>query len=1088
MSCPVHSETTGIIPHQEARTSSSTKLIPIPQPPEHYFGLVGNLPDIDPAFPTRSFWHLADLYGPIVKLNIGQPIILLSSQELINEMCDQDRFEKDPNVVLVQLRVLLGDGLFTAKPREPNWGKAHRLLIPSFGPLGIKNMFDDMMDISSQMILKWDRQGPDHAIDCSDDFTRLAFDTIGLCVFSYRFNEFYLEQAHPFAQQMADVLLESGKRASRPGFMNQWYYTDERRRQDNVQKMNDLIEEIIAERKRNPRPDSKDLLDVMLNSVDRETGEKLSDENIRFNMCTFLVAGHETTSSTLSFCYYQLAKHPDKLHKAQREVDEVLGNDILEYSHIAKLKYIDACLKETLRLSNPISVFSVSPKEDTVIGGKYFVTKDSVLMANLKGLHTDTKVWGEDVNEFRPERMLDGGFQALPPNSWKPFGNGMRACIGRAFAEQEMIMNVALVLQRFQIELADLAYELQLKSTLTIKPLDFEIKVRRRPGKIFTTGVPPGIPSKVARKYNDPSARIGKNKDTDTKLSPITVLFGGNSGTCEGFAQDIESKAAGYGLQANVQSLDSATENLPTDQPIVIISASYEGKPPDNARKFVTWLEQFKGTDKLENVKYAVFGVGNSDWASTFHRIPKFLDENIASLGATRFLEAGYTDVKTDLVGPWEDWTERLWETLGTLSGTTTVASASSISVSVQSNQTTQILGGEEMTLGTVIANNELVGTEVGPAKKHMEVRLPEGAEYTAGDYLVVLPRNPEETVRRILNSFGLSETDIMSITGSRKKFLPKTPTTMGHFLSTMVELSTPITKRQAEALMTYASAERQSAIVELKEDAIYQTYLQERYSIIDVIEKFQLSLPFSIYIDMLQPLTPRQFSISSSPLCSSNRISTTGKDHTYIVSITYDVFEAPAWSGRNTFHGVASTFLASRRSGDRISCFVRPTKVGFRLPTSLETPIIMIAAGTGLAPMRAFIQERAAIIEAGVRKLGPATLFFGCRHEDKDYIYKDELREWEAKGVVEVKTAFSRMGDPPQHVQDLVWENRNKVADMFQAGAKIFLCGSAARLGRSAAEVCKKIHREKSGCGEKEADDWLETMKEDRYVSDVFG
>lgn len=174
MSCPVHSETTGIIPHQEARTSSSTKLIPIPQPPEHYFGLVGNLPDIDPAFPTRSFWHLADLYGPIVKLNIGQPIILLSSQELINEMCDQDRFEKDPNVVLVQLRVLLGDGLFTAKPREPNWGKAHRLLIPSFGPLGIKNMFDDMMDISSQMILKWDRQGPDHAIDCSDDFTRLG--------------------------------------------------------------------------------------------------------------------------------------------------------------------------------------------------------------------------------------------------------------------------------------------------------------------------------------------------------------------------------------------------------------------------------------------------------------------------------------------------------------------------------------------------------------------------------------------------------------------------------------------------------------------------------------------------------------------------------------------------------------------------------------------------------------------------------------------------------------------------------------------------------------------------------------------------
>jgi len=174
MSCPVHSEANGTVLVQEAKTSSPTKLIPIPQPPDHYFRLLGNLPDIDPEFPMRSLWHLADLYGPIVKLKIGQPVVLLSNQEFINEMCDQDRFEKKPNVVLMEVRALLGDGLFTAKPGEANWGKAHRLLIPSFGPLGIKNMFDDMMDISSQMILKWDRQGPDHAIDCSDNFTRLG--------------------------------------------------------------------------------------------------------------------------------------------------------------------------------------------------------------------------------------------------------------------------------------------------------------------------------------------------------------------------------------------------------------------------------------------------------------------------------------------------------------------------------------------------------------------------------------------------------------------------------------------------------------------------------------------------------------------------------------------------------------------------------------------------------------------------------------------------------------------------------------------------------------------------------------------------
>jgi len=98
---------------------------------------------------------------------------------------------------------------------------------------------------------------------------------------------------------MADVLIESGKRASRPGFLNQWYYMDERRRQENVQKMHELTDEIIAERKRNPQPDSKDLLNTMLNSVDRETGEKLSDENIRFNMCTFLVCQYCSLMASL---------------------------------------------------------------------------------------------------------------------------------------------------------------------------------------------------------------------------------------------------------------------------------------------------------------------------------------------------------------------------------------------------------------------------------------------------------------------------------------------------------------------------------------------------------------------------------------------------------------------------------------------------------------------------------------------------------------------------------------------------------------------------------------------------------------------
>ena len=287
-----------------------SKLEEIPEPPQQMFGLLGHIPDIDTNFPLRTFWNMMELYGPILKVTMGVPRIFVGNQELANEVYDQDRFKKIPAGALQEIRALTGDGLFTAFLEEPNWGKAHRLLIPAFGPLGLRKMFDGMLDIASQMVLKWDRLGPQNEIDCSDDLTRLAFDTIGLCAFSYRFNEFYSDHAHPFAQQMAEVLVESGKKVSRPRVARGFYYKSEQQRLENVRKMHELCDQIVQDRKIRPQPENNDLLNSMLNGVDKETGEKLSDENIRYQMATFLVAGHETTSATLSFAYYNLGQEP----------------------------------------------------------------------------------------------------------------------------------------------------------------------------------------------------------------------------------------------------------------------------------------------------------------------------------------------------------------------------------------------------------------------------------------------------------------------------------------------------------------------------------------------------------------------------------------------------------------------------------------------------------------------------------------------------------------------------------------------------------------------------------------------------------
>ena len=130
--------------------------------------------------------------------------------------------------------------------------------------------------------------------------------------------------------------------------------------------------------------------------------------------------------------FYHLLDNPEVLQKAQQEVDEVVGNEPLEVKHLPKLKYIEACIRETLRFMGPINIFTQGGRQDEIIGGKYKVEKGTGIMVNLHGLLLDLKVWGEDHDKFRPERLLGGNWEKLPPNAWKAFGTGLRACIGRA--------------------------------------------------------------------------------------------------------------------------------------------------------------------------------------------------------------------------------------------------------------------------------------------------------------------------------------------------------------------------------------------------------------------------------------------------------------------------------------------------------------------------------------------------------------------------------------------------------------------------------------------------------------------------------
>src|SRR5882762_4491051 len=252
---------------------------------------------------------------------------------------------------------------------------------------------------------------------------------------------------------------------------------------------------------------------------------------------------------------------------------------------------------------------------------------------------------------------------------------------------------------------------------------------------------------------------------------------------------------------------------------------------------------------------------------------------------------------------------------------------------------------------------------------------------------------------------------------------------------------------------------------------------LGKRKSVFDLLEEHPAcELPFHAYLEMLSLLAPRYYSISSSPAGAAQRC-----------SVTVGVVEAPASSGRGIYKGVCSNYLARRRAGDTVHATVKETKAGFRLPDDSAVPIIMIGPGTGLAPFRGFLQERAARKTQGA-VLGPAMLFFGCRHPEQDYLYADELKKFASDGITELHTAFSRAEGPKTYVQNLVAAQKDKVWRLIEQGAIVFICGDGGKMEPDVKAALVAIYRERMGADADAALRWIDDLgTSNRYVLDVW-
>ena len=1030
---------------------------PIPQPEGTFF--LGNVNDIDPSFTLGSFQRLKNLYGDIYRLNIlGRKIVVVSNQEIVNYLCDESKFDKKVSEPLIELRHAGGDGLFTAHTSEPNWKLAHKILMPAFGPQTIREMFPTMMDICSQLILRWERFAGEE-IDVPDNLTRLTLDTIALCSFNYRFNSFYQEKMHRFVDAMVHVLEESARRVQRFSFQNTLMVRSSKRFFDDIAYLHNLCDEIVKQRRENPN-EINDLLNRMINGKDSETGYQLSNENIRYQMITFLVAGHETTSGLLSFTLYYLLKNPEALEKARAEVDQF--NEIT-VDVLGKMKYIDAVLKETLRLQPTAPIFGLQSKTDkNILPGGYEVNRDDTILVLLHEVHRDSRVW-DRPDEFLPERMLNGGFENLPPNSWKPFGNGQRACIGRPFAWQESLLSIVLILKHFHMELVDHSYDLRLKQTLTIKPTGFKIRVRSRQQL--------SIPLTVQDKSSKKSSSKTIEKQQQQHLHPMTILFGSNSGSCQSFAETLASEAPLHGFNATVSTLDSAISSLPRDQPVIIITASYEGKPCENAKQFVAYLE----TKPELTVNYAVFGAGHHDWVTTYQKIPTYIDQLMGDAGGKRIIERGEGDAAGDFFGAFEAWKEKLFQVLCPANGLENIIGDEKLSIEII-NSTRNL--GHIKDIGFVKENLVLIqANQIHPTVHHLEIQLPQGQTYRSGDYLAILPTNPIQTIHRVLQRFNLSTDAHLIIHSTTNTFFPtEHPVSAIDILSGYVELTQLISRKQIETLAGLCKDENeQTKLVNLSNDHVYQTeILDKRLSILDILEMYpSCQLTFPHYLRMLPSLRIRQYSISSSPLWNSE-----------CVTLTFDVINSPALSGHGQYIGVASNYLSNLKKGDRLSCTVRASNVGFHLPNDTKIPVIMIAAGTGIAPFRGFVQERAAQIFCG-RDVGPTILYYGCRTE-QDFLYSNEFHKWSQFDAIQVKVAFSRQSEK-KYVQDLIWQDRQQITEWNRQGARFYICGSAKKLAPSVKACFIKIIAEDRQCDEQQAMKIFEEISIDRYNVDVF-
>lgn len=445
--------------------------------PRRRVPILGDVLAFDMDTPSQSAAALAAELGPLYEVRmLGSRYVVAAGADYVMDLNDEARFCKYLGPDMEALRVIGGDGLFTAFNDEPNWQAAHALLMPAFSQAAMRRYHATMVEISGRRTARWDAST---TVDVSADTTNVTLETIGRCAAGYSFgvlDDPSKTTSHPFVGHMVAGL----KGADRLGALRASFLPKaladlvERRVRRHAEAMAAVADDVIATRRADRargRAASDDLLDLMLDS-------DLDIANIRYQLINFLVAGHETTSGALSFALYYLSREPEVFARARAEVDAVWGSAEPEFEQVAKLRYVRRVLDESLRLQPTVPGYYRAAREDTMLAGVHPMRKGDWALALTSTLHRDPR-WGADPDRFDPDRFAPEQVRARPAGLFKPFGTGPRSCIGRQFALHEAVLILGVIVRRYDL-VADPGYELAITERLTMMPRGFRLALRRR--------------------------------------------------------------------------------------------------------------------------------------------------------------------------------------------------------------------------------------------------------------------------------------------------------------------------------------------------------------------------------------------------------------------------------------------------------------------------------------------------------------------------------------------------------------------------------------------------------------------------------